>query len=245
MKRKETKMNTQNDKAFKKSLMTIFCALLILLAGGWLLASIRYGADVIAPALMFLLALCLIVFAIWSEKNWLAIIPGGLCASIGVVVTLEMLIPDNDLSGQAMMFLFALSFIIFATRSKKNWWAIILGGIFASIGLVVMLEILIPQQEFPILQSTLHWGVYTWVMLLGFAATFGVTWLLRKGQPTAWTKYPAVGLLVIALMALILGSRFQEIWMESVLVAIGVMFVLGLLHRVHLPSRQQPPHLKA
>jgi Na+-transporting methylmalonyl-CoA/oxaloacetate decarboxylase beta subunit len=168
-----------------------------------------------------------------------------MCASIGVVVTLEMLIPDSDLSGQAMMFLFALSFIIFAIRSKKNWWAIIPGGIFASIGLVVMLEIVNPQQEFPILQSKLHWGVYSWVMFLGFAATFAITWLLRKSQPTAWTKYPAVGLLVIALMALTLGSRFQEIWMVSVLVAIGAMFVLGLLSRVHVPSRQQPPHLKA
>ena len=186
-------MNTQND-GNKKRIMTIFWGMLILLAGGGLLAGIRFGEEVIAPEMMFLLALCAIAFAIWSEKNW---------------------------------------------------WAIIPGGIFASIGLVVMLEILLPQQDFPVLPFGIHMGVYTWVMLLGFAGTFGVTWLLRKSQPTAWTKYPAVGLLVIALMALILGSRFQEIWMVSVLVAIGAMFVLGLLSRVHVPSRQQPPHLKA
>ena len=237
-------MNTQND-GNKKRIMTIFWGMLILLVGGGLLAGIRFGEEVIAPEMMFLLALCAIAFAIWSEKNWWAIIPGGIFASIGLVVLLEFLIPDSDVSGPAMLFLFALSFIIYAIRSKKNWWAIILGGIFASIGLVVMLEIVNPQQEFPVLPFRIHMGVYTWVMLLGFAATFGVTWLLRKTQPTAWTKYPAVGLLVIALMALILGSRFQEIWMVCVLVAIGAMFVLGLLGRMHLPSRQQPPHLKA
>jgi hypothetical protein len=82
-------------------------------------------------------------------------------------------------------------------------------------------------------------------MFLGFATTFAITWLLRKTQPTNWAKYPAAGLLAIAVMAFILGSRFQEIWTESLLVAIGVMLIQGLLSRLHLPSRQQPPHINA
>jgi len=138
-------MKTQNDKKHQKRIMTIFWGMLILLAGGGLLAGIRFGEEVIAPEIMFLLALCAIVFAIWSGKNWWAIIPGGIFASIGLVVLLEFLIPDSDVSGPAMMFLFALSFIVYAIRSKKNWWAIILGGIFTTVGVVVMLEILIPQ----------------------------------------------------------------------------------------------------
>jgi hypothetical protein len=169
--------------------------------------------------------------------NWWAIIPGGIFASIGLVVLLEFLIPDGNVSGPGMMFLFALSFIVYAIMSKKNWWAIILGGIFASVGLVAMLEILIPQQEFPILPHKIHWGVYSWLMFLGFTTTFAITWLLRKTQPSNWAKYPAAGLLAIAVMALILGSRFQEIWTESLLVAIGVMLIQGLLSRLHLPSR--------
>ena len=177
----------------KTKIITIFLGMFIILASGWLLASIRYGAEVIAPALMFLFALCLIFFAIWSEKNWWAIIPGGICASIGLVVTMEMLISDSDRSGQAMMFLFALSFIIFAIRSKKNWWAIIPAGFFASLGMVVALDILVPHAAYPSLPGTLNWGFYTCVLFLGLATTFGILWLLRKILPTELGHLPGRG----------------------------------------------------
>jgi len=152
---------------------------------------------------------------------------------------------SSDVRGMGFLSMCALCFIYIASRSMKNWWAIIPGGIFASLSLVVALVILVPQEDYPVLPHTLHWGVYSWVLFMGLAATFGMLWLLRKTQSTAWAKYPAVGLLVIAVMALILGSRFQKIWTESFLVAIGVMLVLALLTRLHLPSRQQPPHIKA
>lgn len=238
-------MNTLNDNQLKNRIITIFWGMLILLVGGGLLASISYGAEMIAPAILFPIALCLIVFAIWSEKNWLAIIPGGIVASVGLVVLLETLMPDSEWGGQAMMFLFALSFAVYALRSKKNWWAIIPGGIFATIGLVVMLEILIPQQEFPILPSRLHWGVYSWVMFLGFAATFGITWLLRKSQPTGWAVYPAIGLLALAVAVFLLGSRFQEVWPVTMLLVIAGTLLLALLTRKRLPVKRQALHLNS
>ncbi len=152
---------------------------------------------------------------------------------------------SSDVRGMGFLSMCALCFIYIASRSLKNWWAIIPGGIFASLSLVVALVILVPQEDYPVLPHTLHWGVYSWVLFLGLAVTFGVLWLLRKTQPTDWAKYPAMGLAVLAVQCLILGSRFQEIWTESFLVAIGVMLVLALFTRLHLPSRQQPPHIKA
>ena len=193
--KKETKMNTQSDKErkMKNKILTICWIVLFLLAGGLFLG-------------------------------------GGHISS--------------DVQGMGFLSLCALCFIKIASRSKKNWWAIIPAGIFASLGLVVSLVILVPQEDYPVLPNTLHWGVYTWVLFMGLAATFGVLWLLRKTQPTGWAKYPAAGLLTISALAFILGSRFQEIWMVTVMVAIGVMLVLGLLTRLHLPSRQQSPHIK-
>jgi hypothetical protein len=127
----------------------------------------------------------------------------------------------------------------------KNWWAIIPAGVFASLGSVVVLVNLIPREDYPRLPNTLSWGVYTWVLFLGFSATFGVLWLLHKSQPTGWAIYPAIGLLALAMATFILGSHFQEVWLVTMLsVAVGTL-ILALLTRKRLPASQQVPHLKS
>ena len=132
----------------------------------------------------------------------------------------------SELLGLAFMFLCALCFIIVATWSKKNWWAIIPAGIFASLGLVAVLEILIPHEEYPSLPNTLSWGVYTWVLFLALAVTFGAVWLHRKTEPTGWAKYPAAGLLVISLLALVTREHFQVLWLASMVLLVGAMLLL-------------------
>jgi hypothetical protein len=224
--------------------VTIFLGMVFLLAGGGLLAGKIFGEDVIGPVLMFFFALCFFCMVIWSRKNWWAVIPGGIFASVGLVVSLEILTPQNQVSGPVMMFLFAATFIAVVILSKKNWWSIIPAGFFASVGLVVLLEILIPQEDYPRLSHTLHLGVYTWVLILGLAATFGVLWLLRKTRSTNWAKYPAAGLLVIAVLAFILGSRFQEVWPATVMLGIGVMFLLTFFTRKKLPPVQTTPNVR-
>ena len=138
---------------------------------------------------------------------------------------------SSDVRGMGFLSMFALCFIYIASRTMKNWWAIIPGGIFASLSLVVALVILVPQEDYPVLPHTLHWGVYSWVLFLGLAVTFGVLWLLRKTQPTDWAKYPATGLAVLAVQCFVLGARFQETYLITVLVAIGAMLMLGLFTR--------------
>ena len=181
----ETKMKPQSDKErkMKNKILTISWVVLFLLAGGLILG-------------------------------------GGSISS--------------DVRGMGFLSMFALCFIYIASRSMKNWWAIIPGGIFASLSLVVALVILVPQEDYPVLPHTLHWGVYSWVLFLGLAVTFGVLWLLRKTQPTDWAKYPATGLAVLAVQCFVLGARFQETYLITVLVAIGAMLMLGLFTRKHL-----------
>jgi hypothetical protein len=168
---------------------------------------------------------------IWSKKNWWAVMPGGIFFSGGVAAALDILIPSGKVTGPVFMFLLATTFFVIVILSKKNWWVIIPGGLFASIGLVVVLENIIPHEEYPSLPNTPHMGIYTWVLILGLAATFGALWLLRKTQSTNWAKYPAAGLLVIAFMAFILGSRFQVVWPTTIMLGIGVMFLLTLFTR--------------
>jgi hypothetical protein len=77
------------------------------------------------------------------------------------------------------------------------------------------------------------------------AATFGYLWSLRKTQPTEWAKYPAVGLLALSILALLLGSRVQEIFPTTVMVVTGAVLLLALFTRKKLPTGQQTPKVKA
>src|SRR5512146_2695136 len=96
---KEIKMNTQSKKNQKPRIITIFLVMFFILAGGSLLAATRIGDEVVAPALMFFFALCFSAIAAWSRKNQLAIIPAGIFASIGLVVTQGILIQQSEVTG--------------------------------------------------------------------------------------------------------------------------------------------------
>ena len=264
---KEIKMNTQNNKNQKSKLITIFLVLVFILTGGGLLAATRVGDEVVAPALMFFFALCFSAIAAWSRKNQWAIIPAGLFGTIGLVVSqgilfsqsevtgnfyrfqvlipkMEILISRSEVTGLTFMVLLAATFISFAILSKKHWWAIIPAGTFASIGLVVVLEILIPHEEYPRIQGVTI-AVFVWVLFLGLAATFGALWLTRKTLPTNWTKYPAMGFLAMAVLSIIEGARFSEYWLVTTLLVIGVTLLLAVLTGKKPAVGQQVPKINA
>ncbi len=261
-------MNTKSDKNQKSRIIIIFLVLFFILAGGGLLAATRFGDEVIGPTLMFLLALWFSVIAAWSKKNQWAIIPAGVFATIGLVVTQGILIPPNEVTGHfyrfqvliprmeilipqsvvtglGFMLLLAATFLFFAILSKKNWWAIIPAGLFASIGLVVILDTLIPHEEYPRIQGMLTWGFYTWVLFLGLAVTFGILWLLRKTLPTNWAVYPAAGFLTMAVLFIVEGAHFSEYWLETMLLVFGVTSLLAVLTGKRPAAGQQVPKINA
>jgi hypothetical protein len=178
---------------------------------------------------MFIFAFSFFNLFFRFRKNWWAILPGGLILSGGTAAAMDALLPNSQMSGPAFLMILASTFILVAIVSSKNWWAIIPGGTFTSIGLVVLLENFIPHGDFPAYSNTFKLGVYTWVLLLGLAITFGVLWLLRRYHPTTWAKYPAVGLLTVAILAFLLGSRITEIWWAALLLGVGAMIILSLL----------------
>jgi len=238
-------MNTHSDKNRKTKIITISLGMFFILAGGVLLAAYSLSDEVIGPTVLFLFALCFSVIAAWSRKNRWAIIPAGLFATIGLGVALDILVPESEATGLVFMFLLAATFGAFAVLSKRNWWAIIPAGFFASVGLVVALDILVPHEAYPALPGTLTWGFYTWVLFLGLAATFGALWLIRKTLPTNWTIYPAVGFLAMAVLSIFEGARFSEYWLETMLLVFGVTLLLAVLTGKRPAAGQQVPKIKA
>jgi len=165
-------------------------------------------------------------FVIKPKNRWL-LIP----AFIMTMVMIISMSTDSDYEGVVVMFTFSLPFFAAYFWSKKNWWAFTPAGIFASIGVVSLLEIVVPHADYIAPPFAMEWGVYTWVLFLGFAASFGIPWLRRKDQPSSWTKYPAVGFLALAILNFVLAGKFQEFWLASIMFVIAGLFLLALLDK--------------
>ena len=151
---------------------------------------------------------------------------------------------DSDYEGVVVMFTFSLPFFPVYFWSKKNWWAFIPAGIFTSIGVVALLDIVAPQADYTAPPFTMEWGVYTWVLFLGFAATFVIPWLRRKDQPTSWTKYPAIGFLALAILNLVLAEKFQEFWLASIMFVIAGLFLFALLDKMMAVAGKRSREIK-
>jgi len=179
-------------------------------------------------------------FALEPKHKWL-LIPAF---TLTMVMILSMS-TDSDYEGPVVMFTFSLPFFGAYFWSRKNWWAFIPAGIFASIGVVALLDILVPHEDYFAPQGTLEWGVYTWVLFLGFSAAFGIPWLLRKDQPSGWTKFTALGFLALAILNFVLAEKFEEYWLACIMFVIGGMFLFALFNKILPHAGQGTSQLKA
>jgi hypothetical protein len=163
-------------------------------------------------------------------------------AALLSLATIFLLVVDSGAGQWAdvmTLFLFALPFFGVFIWSKHHWWALIPAGVFASLGASVLVETLVPHQDYPALPNALSFDVYIWVLFLGLAATFGAVWLRRQTEPTNWAKYPALGLLGVAVLAVLLRERFQEFWLAIVALMVGVMLLLAAIVE-NRPAAAQP-----
>jgi hypothetical protein len=179
-------------------------------------------------------------FACEPKHRWL-LVP----AFILTMIMILTLTSDSDYEGTVVMSLFALPFFVAYFWSKKNWWAFIPGGFFATIGVVSLVEELVPHMEYASLPNTMHWGVYNWLLFLLLATTFGILWLRRRTLPTEWTGYPAVGFLALAVLSFILGEKFQEYWHSTIMLVIAGLLVLVVSTRKVPAAGSQTPEVKA
>jgi hypothetical protein len=182
------------------------------------------NSDLVGALFLFATALpFLVVYLVNRQRKW-ALITGIVLGFIAIFPLLGSFL-QGDIQGPVVMFLFALLFLIIYIVSKKKWWVLIPSGFFASIGLVALLDTLLPNHDY-FLIGDLQFGVYTGVLFLGFAITFGILWLLRASQPTNWAKYPAIGLLIASILAFLMGKTFNDLIPGVVLLVIGIVMIL-------------------
>jgi hypothetical protein len=189
----------------------------------------RYlGGNLMGALILFGIAVpFLCVYLLDRSRQW-ALIPFAAMSVIGLIPLIVGFFND-DVLGFVIMFLFAAAFFGVYFWSKSNWWALIPGGVFASIGLTVLLD----YMRFPLFGVDVSGfnNAGTAFLLVGFAATFGVLWLLREKHPTDWAKYPALSLLALAVLALMFGG-INEFIGPLFLIATGVfVLVLSMLRK--------------
>lgn len=171
------------------------------------------GALVMAGvAIPFWVALTL------GRKNWWALIPAGILTIIAGIVLLSSTALGDDFIGGIFMVGLGIIFITIYFMNREQWWAVIPGGVTATIGFTaVASEIQMPGA----LSDRLVGGVF----FGGLALTFAVLWLLREKHNTGWGRYPAIPLGLLSLIWLTIGSDIDMFW-PVIMIGAGVYILL-------------------
>jgi hypothetical protein len=197
----------------------------------------RINPDLLGSMVLYSIAIPFLVGYLVDQRRKWSLIIATIFGFVGIFPLLNTFI-HGDIQGPVVIFLFTLPFFAIYSASNKNWWALIPSGIFASIGLVALLNILLPGYGYFMI-GDYQIVIYNGVLFFGLAVTFGILWLLRTSQPTAWAKYPAIGLLVTSMVAVLMGKNFENFLPAVVLLVVGVVLVFGQFVKsriTHQPS---------
>lgn len=167
----------------------------------------------------------LVVYLLDREKRW-ALIPAFVLMAVGTIPLLATRF-SGELVGSLVLFMFALPFFVVYFVSERSWWALIPAGLFASAG---VLPLLLTSDRFDLTQT----GIPSGIMLLGWALTFGLLWLRRSKQPTAWAGYPAIVFAFMSAASFVTGSNLEKWW--------PVIPIMGGVLLLFLSLRPRPAH---
>lgn len=184
-----------------------------LIAAGALIVASRIGLFGALPAFVWVVLLFLAGAALFKGGAarfplWQRIVG---YAFVGVLA----IVTAGRFAGVAAVGFPAMAFLLVYGGERRRWWALIPGGMLASVALLVTAEILFPR-----------WDAAA-IMFLGFAGTFTLLYVLppeRGGQ--RWALFPA--LVWIALTVLINTAGGGPHWLlPTLLIFGGVAMALG------------------
>jgi hypothetical protein len=174
-----------------------------------ILVSEMWTKEMIGALVVWSVSLPFVVYYFRGQVHRLALIPGFFITLAGAIVLLVSQTAEETI-GTFVLLVLAFPFIAIYLFTK-NWWAAVPAGVLTTLALMVPFAIGIQG-------NTLESRLLSAAMFLGFAIPFAWLWWRRNLFPTAWTKYPAAGLLAAAIVALAPGMLIQSSWLTFVIV---------------------------
>ncbi len=184
-----------------------------LLGAGVLIVASRIGVFGALPAFVWVVILFVVGGAVWSGAAgrlpmWQRIVAFSVLAVLAMVTA-------GRFAGVAALGFPAMAFLLVYGGRRRSWWALIPGGMLASIALFITAATLFPRWE-PVP-----------LMFLGFSATFTLLYVLpaeRGGQ--RWALIPA--LVWIGLTVLVNSAGSGPKWLlPTLLIFGGLAMALG------------------
>jgi hypothetical protein len=181
--------------------------------------SIVFGGNVrgelIGALFMFAIGLPFLVVYFADRRKWWALIPGFTMAVFGTLILLSAY--SNQWAAAFITIAISLPFFYLHFKPQGFWWALIPAGVMASIGVNALLTN-------PLLGRFAQSTIPVAIMFLGWAATFGWLWRQREKMPTAWARFPAMVMAIIAVVLLVVGA-LTEVGLTAVLIAGGLLLI--------------------
>jgi hypothetical protein len=184
-----------------------------LIGAGVLIVADRLGVFGALPSFVWVVVLFAAGAAVWNADSrkpraWPRV-------PVFVAIGILAVVSAGRFAGVAALGFPAMAFLLVYRSSPRRWWALLPGGVLASVALMVAAEELFPR-----------WDASP-LMFLGFAGVFTLLYVLpveRGGQ--RWALIPA--LVWIALTVLLNTAGGGPHWLLPMLLILGgVAMVLG------------------
>lgn len=146
---------------------------------------------------------------------WLGIrVASGLRLVAFIVLGVVATATSGVFAGATATAFIALGFILTYRGIPGRWWAILPGGIMASVTLMLLFDLVFPA-----------WGGPA-IMFLGFAGTFTYLYLLpRDWGGKLWALYPAVACIALTVVANDPRSGSPDLLLPLVLIGSGALIL--------------------
>ncbi|NSW53668.1 MAG: hypothetical protein HPY85_14300 [Anaerolineae bacterium] len=170
--------------------------------------------DLVGPALLFGLGLAFVITYLLYKQHWWALIPGMILLGIGASVGVSVILPETNGDWVAFFILgsIGLAFLLVYLVDRRNWWALIPGGVMVSVGSLVLT------------------GEVAY-LFLGMGATFALVALLA-GKDNWWAWIPCgvlatmgIGFLFFSESAGTVGKFF----FPALLILFGIIAIVQVL----------------
>ena len=162
------------------------------------------------PAALFLMTFVL------DRRQWWALIPGCVLAGLTLVVfNGENHFVRDEYAGGLFLFSIGLPFLLIYILDRRQWWALIPGGVMTVIAMMPVLAI-----------NELSGQMVGGIFFLGLGAVFALLRLATLPDPRmAWAWWPAGLLGGFGLFILVTGSVASQIVWPVLLIGLGLLIL--------------------